>query len=471
MISVRERIMFAVGDIFAGGGASLISVLYLIFLTDLVGLQPALAGTAILVAKLWDAVNDPLVGALSDRTRTPLGRRRPWILGGGLLVIGAMAVLWLPNPPVSGQIALMFWVMGSYIIYNTISTIVAVPYNSMSSEVATDPRARNLVNITRLLCSTLASASISLIGSRLIELHRADALDDRGLYLAVVFGFGGLFTAVTLTVALGCRERVPMPEVAPVIPGGWWRRSLAPLQEPAMRRLVGMHLCQALSFDVIAAMLLYYSANVVRGISSTVFLGIFIAINIIAFPIISVLVKRVSKHRIYRFGIPLAVPAITAIALYPAGGPPTGVYLLAVLLAAGMAGAQLLPWIIFPDVVDAAEVRTGRRDSGAFASMMTFIRGICGALVIQIIGLVLQFTGYRPGGVGQPDSAVWGIRLILLVAVAALLTAGFVISARFPLTATRTAELADELAARRAGTADPDPSAPDDDAEHPKPTS
>ena len=90
-ITVRERIQFASGDFFVGGGASLLSVLYLIFLTDVVKLAPGLAGTAVLVAKLWDAVNDPLTGSISDRVRTRWGRRRPFIFVGALLLVPVMA--------------------------------------------------------------------------------------------------------------------------------------------------------------------------------------------------------------------------------------------------------------------------------------------------------------------------------------------------------------------------------------------
>ncbi|MBB1493442.1 MFS transporter [Propioniciclava sp. MC1595] len=103
-ITVRERIQFASGDFFVGGGASLLSVLYLIFLTDVVKLAPGLAGTAVLVAKLWDAVNDPLTGSISDRVRTRWGRRRPFIFVGALLLVPVMALFWLPDPPPASQV-------------------------------------------------------------------------------------------------------------------------------------------------------------------------------------------------------------------------------------------------------------------------------------------------------------------------------------------------------------------------------
>lgn len=450
MIGPRERLQFAAGDIFAGGGASLIAVLYLIFLTDVVGLQPALAGTAILVAKLWDAINDPLMGSISDRTRTRLGRRRPFLLVGSLLLIGVMALLWLPTPPVSGQVALMIWAMGSYIVYNTVQTTIAVPYISMSSEVTTDPGQRNALNLTRLLFSTVASASITLLASHLVELYREDVIGAGTLYRVVVLGFGGLFTLVVLGVVVGCRERVPLPADA-TRPAelSWRRRALAPLRTPAMRTLLGMYLCQAIAMDVIAAMVLYYSDHVVAGVSSTVFLGLFIGVNVIAYPIMLVSVRHVSKHLIYRAGLPVAIVAVIAIGLYPRTGPVVGVYALAFALAVGMAGAQLICWVIFPDVLDAAELHSGRRDAGAYSGFMTFTRGIGTAITLQLIGLVLQFSGYTPGGGVQPDSAVWGIRLVIGVGIGVLLSIGFVVASKHSLTRSVCAANSAELDRRR----------------------
>ena len=123
-ITIRERVTFASGDFFVGGGASLLSVLYLIFLTDVVKLAPGLAGTAVLVAKLWDAVNDPLVGNISDRVRTRWGRRRPFIIVGALLLVPVMALFWWPTPPPTSQIGLAAWAALTYIAYNSVQTVV-----------------------------------------------------------------------------------------------------------------------------------------------------------------------------------------------------------------------------------------------------------------------------------------------------------------------------------------------------------
>ena len=451
-ITVRERIQFASGDFFVGGGASLLSVLYLIFLTDVVKLAPGLAGTAVLVAKLWDAVNDPLTGSISDRVRTRWGRRRPFIFVGALLLVPVMALFWLPDPPPASQVGLAVWAALTYIAYNTVQTVVSVPYSSLSTEVSADFDQRNKVNVLRLLFSTVASAGTTLLAARLFDDYRHGRLELGELYLVIVLGFGGVFALIMLGVALFTRDRVPAPaRVEPFTLAGF----LAPLRLSPYRRLLGMYLCQALAFDVITATVMYYTLYVVTGVSSQVLLGIFIAVNVLAFPVVNVLVGRVDKHRIYRTLLPIAVAMVFVVALFPRGANPVLLYAATVVMAVGFVGAQLMSWVMFPDVLDAAELATGQRNAGGFTGLMTFIRGLATALTIQLVALVLQLTGYRaPVGtevVAQPEAVQWGIRLTLLVAVAVLLSLGWWIARRYPLTLARCRAMQDELAARRGG--------------------
>ncbi|TBT88757.1 hypothetical protein ET989_02145 [Propioniciclava sinopodophylli] len=255
-----------------------------------------------------------------------------------------------------------------------------------------------------------------------------------------------MFALIMLGVALFTRERVPAPARAePFTLAGF----LAPLRLSPYRRLLGMYLCQALAFDVITTTVMYYTLYVVTGVSSQVLLGIFIAVNVVVFPVVNVLVGRVDKHRIYRTLLPIAVAMVFVVALFPRGANPVLLYAATGVMAVGFVGAQLMSWVMFPDVLDAAELATGQRNAGGFTGLMTFIRGMAAALTIQLVAMVLQFTGYRaPVGaevVAQPDDVQWGIRLTLLGAVAVLLSLGWWISRRYPLTLARCRQMQDEL--------------------------
>ena len=113
-----------------------------------------------------------------------------------------------------------------------------------------------------------------------------------------------------------------------------------------------------------------------------------------------------------------------------------------------------MSWVIFPDVLDAAELQTGQRNAGSFAGLMTFTRGIASALVIQTLGIVLEVTGYAAPEANeipiQPDAAILGIRLFMLVGISVLLSLGWFVARRYPLTRDKCLENQAKLQEQRA---------------------
>ncbi len=418
----REMMIFAAGDIFGGGGQSIISVLYLIFLTNVLRIEPALAGLAILISKVWDAVIDPMLGVITDNTRTKLGRRRPYILAGGILLIPSMALLWLPVD-FSSQTAKVLFATASYLLYNTVASIIAVPYSSMSTEVTADFYECNKVNIMRLVFSLASTAICTLLPSLLFEDSIKRDLPFTGTYFVLVFGFGLLFALPVILTGLKVKERVPYEDRRSTIS---LEAFIKPFQVRAFRKLMQLYLTQAVTLDMVAAVVMYYSLYVAKGMSTTVFLGVFLGIQLLLFPVFSRLVGRVGKTKIYCFGLPLAIAGSLCIAIYPAGWPAWGIYGVTVLTALGFAGAQSMSWIIFPDVVDITEMGLKERITGSLSGLMAFIRTISTAVATFLIGNMLSATGFviptddmpLPA---QPQAAILGIRLIMFLPFALLM--------------------------------------------------
>lgn len=445
-----ERIAFAAGDIFGGGSAALIAVLYMFYLTDVMHISAGWAGTATLIPRIWDAVNNPIMGALSDNTRTRWGRRRPWIVLGAALLVVAMALFWAPIGGWDSQAWKVTWVIVAGLFYTTVSTMIAVPYGSLSSECSTHYDERNAVNILRLLFSTVSSAAATLLGSTLIRQYTHGQITDVQLYLAIALGFGVLFALPALLAGLLTRERTTIPEEKTSLS---WELLCAPLKLRSFRNLLGLYIAQGLAMDIVQAVVVYYALYVVKA-NVTVFLGAFIVVNLIAFPVVNALVKRISKATIYRALLPLAVLAAAGVAMYPADGSSLGVYLFGGLLAVGMCGSILMPWVMFPDMMDDAELRTGQRDAGIYSGLMTLIRGVASALALLIIGWTLELTGYtRPeqgsyGSSAQPASVQIGIRLNLGLGVTIVMGWAWWLARRYPLSRQQCARMQTELAAR-----------------------
>ena len=183
--------------------------------------------------------------------------------------------------------------------------------------------------------------------------------------------------------------------------------------------------------------------------STTVFLGIFIAVQLCAFPIINKLVKTVDVNKIYGFGLPLSVVALVAFAIF--GSNLYVAYICIFFVALGFAGAQLTSWIMFPHAVDAGELITGKRQSGGCSAIMTFARKSSSALVIFLFSLVLQFTGYNKDLQIQPISAQNGIKYVMAFTCIAFMILGWVISKKYVLSKEKNAIVEKHLKIQRSG--------------------
>lgn len=448
----RELILFAWADVFGGGGQSILSVLYLVFLTNILHIEPAWAGAVVMISKAWDAVSDPLMGVLSDNTRSRMGRRRPYLVLGGALLVVSMALLWLPIG-FSSHVARVAYVTASYLLYSTVSTIIAVPYSSMSTEITEDFDRRNRVNMVRLVFSLVATALCTLLPTMLFSRLTAGTLSLQAFYWILVLGFGLMFAVPVVLAGLFVKERVPYGAQRSAFSA---RSFVLPLRVGAFRRLLSLYLAQSITLDIVSAVVLYYGMYVVPGISSTVFLGMFLGMQLLLFPLLMRLVKRVPKPTIYRFGLPLSILGAAGIALFPSGGSPVLLYAITALTAMGFAGAQTMSWVMFPDVVDVGELSLNTRITGSFSGAMTFVRKASSALAIFAVGLTLSLSGFIKPSEALP-SPVQGagtqlaIRLIILLAFVLLMGAAWWLARGFRLSPELSKRVKALLTAQNAG--------------------
>ena len=182
-----EKFFFALADIYGGGGQALIGVLYFFFLTNVVGLEPILAGAVTIVAEIWDAISDPLMGVIGDNTRTKFGRRRPYIFISGCLLAVAFALVFLPLGEMD-QVWKFIYATATYLFYNTVSTMFNVSYSSMSAEISKSSKERDAANVLRLVISTVGTALCTLLPTFVIDAYDSNAIDVWGFYLIVGIG-------------------------------------------------------------------------------------------------------------------------------------------------------------------------------------------------------------------------------------------------------------------------------------------
>lgn len=424
-----EKAFFAMADLYGGGGQAMIGVIYpLFFLIEIVHLTPAYAGLVILISEIWDAVSDPLMGVIGDNTRSRMGRRRPYIFAGGFLLLAAFALIFLPVN-FESEMARFIYCTITYLFYNTVSTIINVSYSSMSAEISSVSQERDKANVLRLVVSTVGTALCTLLPTIFTGMYEKGQINLTTLYLILGFGFGIFFAVPVILCAVFVKERVELPEEKTRFK---LSEFVAPLKIRPFRQLLGMYLGQAVCMEVFSAGVIMFAKYVTnpKG-SSTVFLGIFIVVQLIAFPIINKLIKTVDVNRIYSFGLPLSVAALVCFGLF--GSNLYVAYGCVFLIAVGFAGAQLTCWIMFPHAVDAGELVSGKRLSGGCSALMTFARKTGAAIVINIFTQVLEWTGYDANLDEQPLSAQNGIKYAMAITCIAFMILGFVMAKRYVL--------------------------------------
>jgi GPH family glycoside/pentoside/hexuronide:cation symporter/oligogalacturonide transporter len=404
------------------------------FLTEIIGISIGWAGTIVMVSKIWDAINDPLMGRISDNTRTKIGRRRPFILIGGILLIPAMALLWLPTA-ISEEYGKVIYVLITYLFYFTINTVIMVPYLSMSTEVTTDFDERNKLNLLRLIFSLAATAVCTLVPTFLLDSVKKGNMEYLTFYFIIVLAFGIIFAIPQVLIGLFVKERVKYDEAKSKVT---FKDFTEPLKVKSFRKLVILYICQALALDITSTIVLYFSTYVLTALSPTVFLGLFLGIQLIMNPVLQLLVKKVSKTKIYAFGLPLTIVCSILIAIYPSFFPIWGIYIIVALTAIGFSGAQLMSWIMFPDVVDIITLGNKKRNTGIYSGVMTFLRTASSALAMGIVGWVLELSGFivrdlKDENLFQPDSAKLGIRLLFILAFGVLSTISYFVAKNFKL--------------------------------------
>jgi oligogalacturonide transporter len=207
-LSLWRKIGFGLGDIFGGGSGVVISFYYLYFLTDVVRINPALAGTAFLISKIYDAITDPFEGLLTDRTRTRLGRRRPYLLAGILLIFLSFFVLWYPVSFAS-EMGRFAFTLGAYLFFSTVVSIVMVSYNALASEMSLDYHERTSISTSRIFFSTVSSILSAVLPLEIVKLFP----DVRSGYIAMGLIFGAFYALpfiITVAVtASGLNSRSP----------------------------------------------------------------------------------------------------------------------------------------------------------------------------------------------------------------------------------------------------------------------
>jgi GPH family glycoside/pentoside/hexuronide:cation symporter len=439
------KLIYGFGETGISLTTTILSAYFAIFLTDVVGIAPGTAAAAIFIGRSWDYINDPLVGYISDRTRTRWGWRRPFLLFGALPLAVFFTLMWY-RPPFDQQIFLVIYYALAYVLFDAAATVVYMPFCALTPELTSNYDERTTLTTFRMFFSILGSLIAFTLPLLIVGSFQPQ---NAGRVLRM----GALFAAVSaipqLLVFWGTRERPEFSDLAQ--PGLVESLRAAARNRPFVFSAI-IFLLTGVSVDILQVTLLYFVKYVVqRESQSNLIMAVIFITAILVLPFWEWASKRWNKRLAYSAGAAFwAVVQVGLILLGPR--TPLGAILtLCILAGIGVSAAIVLPWSIIPDAIEWDEWQTGERHEGMFYSLVTLAQKVASSIAIPLVLLMLQVTGYIPSAGTQPESAVWGIRIAMGPVPAALLGGGIIFAILYPLGRESHRRIVEELEKRRDG--------------------
>ena len=462
------KLLYGSGDWGISSMGMMRSIFYAIYLTDVVGLEPRLASFGALVGIVWDGINDPLIGLISDRIRTRWGRRRPFLLWFAIPFGLSFITLW-SAPDWESQTALLVYVTLSFMLADTLQTLVGVPFLSLTPELTSDYDERTTLTSFRSFFQLAGALTVVLSAPAIVDLVITSGGSQQQGFMLVGAIFGGIGAIPLFLIGFFVRE-TSMPEETEALP---FRETLrAAWQNIPFRYAVGIHMLNWSAVDMIAVafpyFLLYWVArgDLLASIHifgfdlayESAFFGILMLVCILFIPFWLWLARWQNKRQAYMLGMAFWVTVqLMVFTLQP--GDTRYLLIIAALAGIGVSAAYTLPDSLFADVIEWDELRTRRRQEGVFYGIRTLIRKLTGALVIFVTLQLLGWSGYisPPAGISQltqTDSALQMIRLLVSPFGATILCGTIILAWFFPLSREKYTRIQKLLEQRRARLAE-----------------
>ncbi|MBK4732706.1 MFS transporter [Oxynema sp. CENA135] len=434
-LSLSTKLAYGAGDMSAGMTTILLAFSLMIFLTQAAGLDPGLAGTVLLIGKVWDAINDPIIGILSDRTRSRWGRRRSWMLFASIPFALFFFLQWLV-PHFSDNPEIDRWALFTYyciisILFQTAYTAVNLPYTALTPELTQDYNERTSLNSFRFAFSIGGSIFALALGVVFTQLTD----NPQTLYFRLGTTCALLSLLPIYWCVWGTRERY-QSESEESLPIFQQLRIVA--QNKPFRFVIAIYLFSWLALQLTTAIIPYFVVSWMRRES---FFEVALIVQSVAIAMLFVWSKisqKLGRKAVYFMGMSFWIVAQGGLFFLPRDRVDL-MYLLAAIAGFGVATAYLVPWSMLTDIVDLDELKTGQRREGIFYSFMVFLQKVGLGLGIFLVGIVLDVSGFIKAEPGQPippqpDSALLAIRVAIGPLPTVALIIGLVLVYFYPIT-------------------------------------
>ncbi len=442
-LTLKTRLGYGIGDIAICLYWSGVGLYLLYFYTDVVGISPSLAGLIYGIGMLWDAVTDPFMGYVAERTRTKWGVYRPYLLFGNVpLALSFVLLFWVP--PFEGAMLFSFLLLTN-LLHRTCFTIVSVPFSSLTPRITSDSQERTNLTGFRMLGAQTGTNLMALLAFPIIFWVGGEDESSGFLVLGAIAGI----TALAIHAVTFMTVKEPENDLGIERVGG----SLAEAAQAVAKN---------------GPFWLVFSATLIVGIT-TIFFGnnliyytkyalnlheyqgtILFTSGIIAFlsiPIWWVISNRIGKKLTWLISSSITLIALVSFYLYPISQL-NELLILVGFIGFGSGAGGILFWSMLPDTIEYGEVHTGVRSESSLYGFMTFAQKGSIAFAIIILGLVLDAIGFQANEI-QTESTIADMKAIMTLIPIVGIASSLVIIYFYPIDAKMHKELLKQLKEER----------------------
>ena len=431
---LSSKIAYGAADMFGGGTFLIISIFYLEFLTSL-GIPAILAGTIPLIGKIWDAVSDPIMGTIVDRTKSRFGSKRFYLLIGSFIGSLTFALLWIS---ITGPLLWTYvFYLVTFLLFSTGFTIVMIPYNALLPEMIDDYHLRGQYTGIRMIFSAASAIIAGLLPNMIVS--RVGATNASQGYLVMGLIFGLIFFLSILFTFLRTWEKPNEKVVSTFSFKEFAQESWTVYKNKSFQYFLGIFLFGQGSADFVMILFIYFLRDVLGQSNQYTFVmsGV-LGSQILAMFLFQFLLSKTSKRVPILYGFPIRIIATLSMLLFAYNGAPIlPIFIASFISGFGTAASSVTSFAILPDLTDVDELISSQRRPGIYSGMATFTRKIANGLAFGIIGILLTVIGYDKGiedvsGM-QSSLTIEGIKYAFVILPTLFMIGALYVTYRYPL--------------------------------------
>lgn len=410
---MQDKVGYMLGDVGSCLLFNFIGSYLLVFYTDVFGISAAAVGTLMAVSRVWDAINDPMMGVIVDkRKRTKDGKFRPYLkyMGIPLGIFTILTFLVIPNMPQGMKLPYAYI---TYIGFGMAYTAINIPYGSLASVMTNDPVQRTELSTWRNISSIFAMIPLMVLTPKLV-FDASGAVSPKGFLIAAVLyviianiGYRLCYKMTTERIINEVKEDAPKASLGETLKALGKNKALIGLILSSLGTLTAMFLPNALNAYLFKD---YFQAPGLLSLAGLLpMVGTFLAI-----PVTGKLVAKFGKKNIAIYSGIVSIAAYVVLVLFPTKNPMLYIALITVS-GFGTALYGMIVWALVGDVIDYQEYLSGKREEGIVYATYSLSRKLVQAIVGSIGGFALAAIGYQSGAATQAPEVAESIRTIITV--------------------------------------------------------